>query len=778
VFDGLEPEDPRQVGRYRIVARIGAGGMGQVFLGRSPGGRPVAVKLVRPELARDGDFRRRFAREVTAARRVNGAYTAGVVDADPDGSPAWLATLYVSGVSLADAVAEHGPWPAASVLALGAGLAEALEAIHAAGVVHRDLKPSNVLLASDGPRVIDFGISTASEASALTHTGMTIGTPGFMSPEQLTGKPVGPASDVFALGAVLAYTAAGVGPFGTGTPHALHFRAVYEQPDLDALPSALRDLVAACLAKEPDQRPTVAGLLHRMTAQGQDETADATLLLAEPGWMPEAVDRLVREKAATPLPRNPTPPPAAVPTPTTPDVPVAPRAPVPQAPIPPAPAATDGPAAAPPLHEAPTQTAGHASRGAVGPSEPAGEPDDSVPLVYSYPAGAPVPMTRRGALLALTGTAVAAGAVVAIWKTSDGGSGSGSGGSPSSVQPSTRKAVRTTPPAPREPGQQLWAFSTDDEVHTAPTVANGVVYFGSNDKNLYAVDAATGRKRWALDTGSVVNSSAAVVGDMVYVGTYGHGLYAVDTATGRKRWTFTGSGSWPVASPVVSGGVAYAGSEDGTFYAVDAATGKQRWKFRGTKDGLVDSAPAVVGGVVYFGSDDNRLYALDAATGRKRWDFDTGDNLDSPPVVTGGRVYASNGRLYALDAATGKVRWSLTGARHKAPIPGYRALMAPTVVGGVVYVGEEIEYLFALDAATGRKRWTFRTGNSVFPAPVVAAGVVYVGCDDGYLYAVDARTGTKRWAFRTGAALDSAAAVAGGVVYVGSQDGSLYAVQT
>ncbi|WP_405583583.1 serine/threonine-protein kinase [Streptomyces sp. NBC_01190] len=409
MFDVLEPEDPRQVGRYRIVARIGAGGMGQVFLGRSPGGRPVAVKVVRPELARDGDFRRRFAREVIAARRVNGAYTAGVVDADPDGSPAWLATLYVSGVSLADAVAVHGPWPAASVLALGAGLAEALEAIHAAGVVHRDLKPSNVLLASDGPRVIDFGISTASEASALTHTGMTIGTPGFMSPEQLTGKPVGPASDVFALGAVLAHTAAGVGPFGTGTPHALHFRAVYEQPDLDALPSGLRELVAACLAKEPEQRPTVADLLHRMTERGQDETADATLLLTEPGWMPEAVDRLVREKSATPLPRNPTPAPApaVAPTPTTPDVPAAPPTSTPQAAPPPTPAAGEPAVPDPPLHDAPTQTAGHAAQTAE-----------------------ETPLSRRSALFALAGTVVAVGTAIAAWKASDGGSGSATDGSP------------------------------------------------------------------------------------------------------------------------------------------------------------------------------------------------------------------------------------------------------------------------------------------------------------------------------------------------------------
>ncbi|MFI6006625.1 serine/threonine-protein kinase [Streptomyces sp. NPDC051366] len=303
------------VGRYRIVARLGAGGMGQVYLARSPGGRPVAVKVVRPELATDRDFRRRFAREVAAARRVNGAFTAGVVDADPDGSPAWLATVYVPGLSLGEAISVHGPWPAQSVVALGAGLVEGLEAIHGAGVVHRDLKPGNVLLAADGPRVIDFGISVASEASALTSTGTVIGTPGFMSPEQLTGRSVGPASDVFSLGALLAYTATGVGPFGTGTPHALHFRAVYEQPDLDRLPAELRPVVTDCLAKQPDHRPTVADLLHRLTTadggDGGDGRAESavTLPLPEHCWMPDRIAQAVEEYASSSLSETPAPTP-------------------------------------------------------------------------------------------------------------------------------------------------------------------------------------------------------------------------------------------------------------------------------------------------------------------------------------------------------------------------------------------------------------------------------------------------------------------------------------
>ena len=200
--------------------------MGRVYLGRSPGGRQVAIKVIRPELAEDADFRARFAREVSAAKKVSGIFTASVVDADLDGPVPWLATSYIAGPSLADAVATRGPLPESMVLRLAAGLAEGLSAIHAAGVVHRDLKPSNVLLADDGPRLIDFGISRSMETSALTQTGTVVGSPGFMSPEQTQGRDVGPPSDIFSLGAVLTFAATGEGPFGQGSTVALLYRVV------------------------------------------------------------------------------------------------------------------------------------------------------------------------------------------------------------------------------------------------------------------------------------------------------------------------------------------------------------------------------------------------------------------------------------------------------------------------------------------------------------------------------------------------------------------------
>jgi hypothetical protein len=261
MVDMLTPGDPRQVGRYRLLGALGTGGMGRVFLAQSPGGRLVAVKLIRAELAQNADFRARFAREVATARTVSGIFTAPVVDADTDSPQPWLVTAYVDGPSLAAAVATYGPLPVGTVLQLAAGLAEGLGAIHAAGVVHRDLKPSNVLLASDGPRIIDFGISRAADATELTRTGALAGSPGFMSPEQAEGSEAGPASDIFSLGAVLAFAATGRDPFGTGTPTALLYRVVHNPPDTSDLPPPLRPLVEQCLAKDPRQRPTTDQIL-------------------------------------------------------------------------------------------------------------------------------------------------------------------------------------------------------------------------------------------------------------------------------------------------------------------------------------------------------------------------------------------------------------------------------------------------------------------------------------------------------------------------------------
>jgi serine/threonine protein kinase len=257
----LAADDPRSLGEYRLHGRLGEGGMGRVYLGLSPAGRAVAIKVVHPKLAYDVDFSRRFRQEVASARAVSGIYTAPVVATGLDDDPPWLATAYVPGPSLAQVIHEHGALPESALRPLLAGLVEALRAIHECGVVHRDLKPANVLLAADGPRVIDFGISRAGETSTTTATGAMFGTPGYMSPEQAQGKPADRASDVFTLGCVMVYAATGRPPFGEGTAVSVLYRVVHTEPELDGLPPWLRELVARCLAKDPALRPTPQALV-------------------------------------------------------------------------------------------------------------------------------------------------------------------------------------------------------------------------------------------------------------------------------------------------------------------------------------------------------------------------------------------------------------------------------------------------------------------------------------------------------------------------------------
>jgi serine/threonine protein kinase len=280
----LTGDDPGQIAGYRLRARLGSGGMGRVYLAVTSSGRPVALKVVRSDLGDDAEFRLRFRQEIDAARRVHGLYTAQVVDADPDASPPWLATAYVPGPSLHEVVAAHGPVPEETVFVLVAGVAEALAAIHAAGIVHRDLKPSNVLLAPDGPRVIDFGIARAADATALTRTGALIGSAPFMSPEQVKGEAVTAAADIFALGAVAAFAATGRPPFGGGGDMGILYRVAHAGPDLDGCPPGLAELVGRCLAKDPAGRPSLAEIIAECRAW-----TSAPSRAIDAAWLPPEV---------------------------------------------------------------------------------------------------------------------------------------------------------------------------------------------------------------------------------------------------------------------------------------------------------------------------------------------------------------------------------------------------------------------------------------------------------------------------------------------------------
>ncbi|MEV6126727.1 bifunctional serine/threonine-protein kinase/ABC transporter substrate-binding protein [Streptomyces violaceusniger] len=290
--DKLTPSDPARIGGHRLLARLGAGGMGVVYLGRAESGELAAVKVILPEYADQPEFRARFRREVAAARRVDSPWAVPVTGADPDAPAPWLATVFVAGPSLAEAVATCGPLPPRGVRILGRMLARALTAVHDAGLVHRDVKPGNVLIAVDGPRLIDFGIARATEETALTSADMVIGTPGFLAPEQARAQRASPASDVFALGCLLSYAATGRPPFGTGAVDALLYRTVHDEPHLDGVPDDTRDLLERCLAKDPAARPTAREVDETLVEDTPQDSVD---------WLPDAVVRLIADRSAAML---------------------------------------------------------------------------------------------------------------------------------------------------------------------------------------------------------------------------------------------------------------------------------------------------------------------------------------------------------------------------------------------------------------------------------------------------------------------------------------------
>ncbi|MEU1184104.1 protein kinase [Streptomyces sp. NPDC005820] len=476
-FRPLESGDPAEVAGYRLAARLGSGGMGTVYLSYTPGGHPIALKTIRPELSEDAEFRRRFRQEVQAAQRVQGLHTAPVLDFDTEGDRPWLATAYVPGPSLAAAVAEHGPLPVPSLLLLLAGTAEALSVIHGAGIVHRDLKPSNVLLAADGPRVIDFGIARAADATALTGTGVSLGTPAFMSPEQAAGKEVAPASDVFALGQVAAYAARGTGAYGDGPSHAVLYRIVHEEPDLTGLPAELA-FVARCLAKDPADRPSPADLVQLC------QDASPTPLRQSGSWLPKAISAQITQRisasaelASPPAPTAPLtqvdqPQQHAAPTVTMPPAPPQ----VPPQPVTPA----YGHPMAPPAHPSPYAQHGPYHAPQAG------------PYVQPRPGWQPPPRpsgTRRalgiiaGVLLPLAGCT---GLLYAVGSTSSSsGSGSDTTSSASAKplpdpEPVSFKSINIpdgyyiqfadSPPKPQDDDVEIYGsdlYYYDDELHSA-----------------------------------------------------------------------------------------------------------------------------------------------------------------------------------------------------------------------------------------------------------------------------------------------------------------------
>ncbi|MGW3459104.1 protein kinase domain-containing protein [Streptomyces olivaceoviridis] len=714
----LRATDPRHIGPYATTHRLGAGGMGEVYLAESRTGLRLAVKVVRAEHAEDRTFRARFRHEVRAAQTVGGAdtYTARVVDADTDAERPWMATEFVPGPNLRDAVLDHGALPRPAVRILAAALGEALAAIHAKGLVHRDLKPSNILLGPDGPRVIDFGIVRALEATALTRTGAVVGSVGYVSPEQIrNGGQVGPPSDVFSLGAVLAYAAAGREPFGEGQDSVVLLRILTRDFDLSGVPEDVRPLVTACLREDPLERPEPAEVVA--SAGFAPDTLRAAV---RPGWYG----------------------PASRPRPAPDDRPsgVEYLAPHPTAtdPATPVDSTTRATWTGPADHATPAGPATPTDSGTTGTPGTVGTPGGSAGAATSVDSGAPgrrlgaVAPGRRRLLKALAGGAVAVAGVGVgggLWeygfRTESGG------GSDSSSVPS---AHRTGGPAVLRWQYDLGGVGGLDGACCALSPDGSVVYAGTSGGVLHAI-SRDGSKRWKVRLGDDVSTPVATR-DAVYCVV---GLHSEDSRrltavspSGSPLWTRT-LGDQRYDVPVLLGQdvlVSVGGTNTGGLRCY-ASDGSEKWTAK-TLAGPT-GVPLVSGGTVCTGSYGDVLLALDARDGSRKWQVPAGTDATAV-ALAGTTVFTdSAAELQGFRISDGRRLWrqednggTLTG--------GSRTLAVGTEQGGV----------YAVRAADGSRAWTYGfEGGSADPRAVVAGDTVYAHAGEK-VCALDLN-GKKRW---------------------------------
>ncbi|MEV6122436.1 serine/threonine-protein kinase [Streptomyces sp. NPDC052077] len=716
-------EHPRYIGHYRLDSCLGSGGMGVVHVARSASGMKLAVKVVHARYAEDPEFRGRFRQEVAAARRVSGAFTAPVVDADPEAERPWMATLFIPGPTLADRVKRNGPMDAARLRRLMAGLAEALRDIHRVGVVHRDLKPSNVLLAEDGPKVIDFGISRPTDSELRTETGKLIGTPPFMAPEQFRRpRQVGPAADVFALGSLMVHAATGRGPFDSDSHYVVAYQVVHDEPDLTGLPEALAPLVLRCLAKDPDERPTPDELMREL--RGEAASYDTQTFVPAPrdpgrgdGTGSGDVSAWGWAGAEEPEPGGGVPGPGA--------------------------SAGDG--------------GGEGSGAASGGRSGAGRPVRRIGRRTALVAGGLCLAVLGGlASLALLGapgkppghTAATqtAPARFGTWRTAP----TAEGGMPHCSYGTGRllcaRAGEVFALDPAD-GSVLWRHDVEpSEPSRAPVAAGGLVH-PSIDRigALEALDPVTGETAWRHEAPEFGGLRGAG-GTLLLTGADGR-VTGIDGSSGGTRWSGRVPGQ---AVPYFS-------------------------SFPGDPAAYATSMPG--------GGTRTRVTAMDPATGTVRWKADL-DGALTPVGSAGGSVYFLAGDAVYGDAGAVLRYTPGDGSLRRTVLASPVAQAQATVRGTTVYLMGVGGSLVAVDPAAGTERWRLETGMSRGSAPVSDGRHVYVTAPDGRLLGVDARTGRLlgQTPPRLGAGADRVPAslpapvVAGGRVYAGAPDGSVFGV--
>ncbi|MFF3938177.1 protein kinase domain-containing protein [Streptomyces phaeofaciens] len=710
---GAEAELPEYAGHYRLESGLGSGGMGVVHLARSTSGMKVAVKVVHAEFARDPEFRGRFRQEVGAARKVSGAFTAPVVDADPEAERPWMATLFIPGPTLAEQVKRNGPMGTGELRRLMAGLAEALRDIHRVGVVHRDLKPSNVLLAEDGPKVIDFGISRPKDSELRTETGKLIGTPPFMAPEQFRRpREVGPAADIFALGSVMVHAATGRGPFDSDSPYVVAYQVVHDEPDLTGVPENLAPLVRRCLAKEPEDRPTPDELMRELRSVAASYDTQAFIpsqrTLNEP--QPDAAEAGAEAGSGD-----------------------------------------GGPSAASPTAPGPPNrrrriglvlgvVAVVVSCGALASALVLGGDDGTDGNTGGAAGGS------RSASAAFAGwTATPA--------TPAAQSAGGDGGMPQCAYDARRLLCAQSglvSALDASDGRVAWrhTLGKGDRPRRAPMLAGGLaLVLTHSGKRVEALDPASGAVRWTRDVSAYAGVESA--GGTLLLTAADGAVTGVDAASGRTVWDRRIPGqSRPYFVSFPKDPLAYVttATDDGRtgLTAVDPATGDVRWE------------KSLDGTLTLVGTTDESLVLL--AEGGEygkvgavvRYYPESGDVLrvtlnvplqQARAAVHGDRVYllAFDGALVAVDTVEGKRLWSLQTAVSRGSVP--------VADGEHVYFSAADGRLLAVDTDAGKLvgQTALRLGAnagevvSALPAPGAVDGRVYAGAPDGTVFAVDGR---------------------------------------
>jgi outer membrane protein assembly factor BamB/predicted Ser/Thr protein kinase len=783
----LEAGDPTRIGPYAILGVLGSGGMGKVYLGRSTGGRTVAVKAVRPELADDASFRQRFRNEIEAAKSVSGAFTAAVVDSDTEAKVPWFATAFIAGISLGDAVARFGALPEPALRTLTAGLAEAITAIHRTGIIHRDLKPANVLLALDGPYVIDFGITRATEGTALTTAGTVMGSPGFMSPEQASGVRVGPETDMFSLGATLVYAATARSPFGDGPTPALLYRVVSQEPDITGVPDSLRDMIAACLHKEPARRPTTQQILDYLDANAPAPTTG--------GWLPpHYTDAIVQASSVmTHMGANAGPadhlgstgqggygPPGYQGGPT-----------------PPHGNGTYGPAYA--------QTAQSGMMG-VGPYGPGpGGPGHQGPVGPYGPGpgnpGGAGKMSRRALFGIIGGGVVVLGGGAAIAMAGSSNDKKVNPPAPSISNSPTGSDTSSTGPGPTNPtsadsltgptnsapvqdpataGQNAlggapnanpaWNVSASDQIWGSAIGQNVELLIGT--ENTHGLDAG-GKTKWpdiGCGSGTVgIMTAVDADGKTVYCSGIatngGEPVFAIDMTSGKTLWTLAQvDNQWSPrgAAGVINNLVMVSvdiNTQGSGIMAIDKNTHKLVWKQNNANIGSLHVPPTgkyIFTGIDPMGGGDSSITCLDAATGNKVWGPTTrksaviGGAGSDPFATAAGFLIAGGDKLTAFKPADGTIAWQ-TAIGNPTGDLGPSICYHPFTDGsGRVYVTAD-GYLAAVDASNGKVLWQSKLADgvsfSIDGGQATGDGQVYVTDYKNNLYAVDAKTGKCIWSY-------------------------------